>query len=194
MDKKTLTTGEIARYCDVNLRTVIRWIEEGHLKAYKLPGRGDKRVEVPDFLAFLQAYEMPIPEEFEQRSQRVLVVEDEPEIAELYRQVIASAGLEVEVAEDGFRAGALMASFKPAVMTLDLILPSLDGLVVLKFVKASERFKQVKILVVSALPKEKLTAAVEAGADEALQKPVKNKVLLEHVCRLAGVNPPISAT
>ena len=37
--QNVLTTGEAARYCDVNFRTVIRWIEKGYLKAYKLPGR-----------------------------------------------------------------------------------------------------------------------------------------------------------
>ena len=40
---KTLTSGEIATYCDVNLRTVIRWIESGKLKGFKLPGRGNNR-------------------------------------------------------------------------------------------------------------------------------------------------------
>ncbi|TNF38926.1 MAG: response regulator, partial [Gammaproteobacteria bacterium] len=42
---KTLTTGDIARYCQVNFRSVIRWIERGLLKAHKLPGRGDNRVK-----------------------------------------------------------------------------------------------------------------------------------------------------
>ena len=185
-EKRTLTTGEVARYCDVNLRTVARWIEEGHLKAYKLPGRGDKRVKVEDFLAFLQAYEMPVPEELERNPKRVLVVEDEPEIAELYRRVITGAGFEVEVAEDGFRAGALLVMFKPSVMTLDLVLPGLDGLEVLRFLRGTERLKSVRILVVSALPKEKLRAAVEAGANEAFQKPVKNRDLAEAVTRLAA--------
>ena len=50
---KTLTTGDIAQYCDVNLRTVIRWIDNGSLKGYKLPGGGNNRVTVKDFVAFL---------------------------------------------------------------------------------------------------------------------------------------------
>ncbi len=39
-----LTTGEAARICGVNFRTVLRWIDRGLLPAYKLPGRGDRRV------------------------------------------------------------------------------------------------------------------------------------------------------
>ena len=65
--KQILTTGEIARYCGVNFRTVIRWIERGRLKAYQLPGRGDNRVTVEDFIDFLKVNSMPIPEEFSQR-------------------------------------------------------------------------------------------------------------------------------
>lgn len=63
LERQVLTTGEVAKYCGVNPRTVIRWIERGHLKAYHLPGRGDSRVEVHDFLSFLREHEMPIPEE-----------------------------------------------------------------------------------------------------------------------------------
>ena len=62
-DKSALTTGEVARFCGVNFRTVIRWIERGHLEAYKLPGRGDNRIPVAEFVLFLEKNHMPIPEE-----------------------------------------------------------------------------------------------------------------------------------
>lgn len=66
MSKHTLTTGDIAQYCDVNSRTVIRWIRRGHLRAYQLPGRGDNRIDVEDFLDFLWQHKMPVPEELRQ--------------------------------------------------------------------------------------------------------------------------------
>lgn len=68
LERQVLTTGEIAKYCGVNSRTVIRWIERGHLRAYHLPGRGDSRVEVQDFLDFLRRHQMPVPEEFQEFS------------------------------------------------------------------------------------------------------------------------------
>ncbi len=43
-DKVILSSGAVAKYCGVNLRTVIRWIPSGRLKAYPLPGRGENRV------------------------------------------------------------------------------------------------------------------------------------------------------
>ncbi len=68
MDKRSLTTGEVAYFCGVNFRTVIRWIKRGHLNAYQLPGRGDNRIGVGDFLNFMEKYGMPVPEEFQDYS------------------------------------------------------------------------------------------------------------------------------
>ena len=45
MKKEILTTGDIAKYCNVNFRTVVRWVERGLLKSHKLPGRGDNRIQ-----------------------------------------------------------------------------------------------------------------------------------------------------
>ena len=61
MNRRMLTTGDIARHCDVTPRTVIRWIQRGHLKAHQLPGRGDNRVDPTDFLQFLEVNALPIP-------------------------------------------------------------------------------------------------------------------------------------
>lgn len=61
-EKRALTTGEIAKFCGVNFRTVIRWIEKGYMSAYKLPGRGDNRVTIDEFLRFLESNNMPVPD------------------------------------------------------------------------------------------------------------------------------------
>lgn len=190
MEKQPLTTGEIAKYCGVNFRTVIRWIKQGHLKAYRLPGRGDNRVEVQDFLNFLKVHEMPIPEEFQEHSHRVLIVEDDPPMARNMQRVLRRNGFDTEIASDGFSAGALVEIFSPAVMTLDLKMPGLGGLEVLKFVRSKENLRHIKVLVVSAMPQKELDDALKAGADDVLEKPFKNEKLIEKVSRMAGVEVP----
>ena len=187
MDKPSLTTGEIAQYCGVNFRTVIRWIKRGHLKAYQLPGRGDNRVEIQDFLNFLREHDMPVPDEFQQYSLRVLIVDDDSAMAKNIQRVLHRAGFETLIASDGFRAGTLAESFSPAVMTLDLKMPTLSGLDVIKFVRESENLKYIKILVVSAMPQNELEEALEVGADEVLEKPFKNDDLVDKVTQLLGV-------
>jgi two-component system OmpR family response regulator len=54
-----ITTGQAAEYCHVTRATVVNWIKKGKLKAYTTPG-GHFRIPVPDFLAFLKSYGMPI--------------------------------------------------------------------------------------------------------------------------------------
>lgn len=187
MDKRTLTTGEIAQYCGVNFRTVIRWIKRGHLKAFQLPGRGDNRVTVEDFLAFLEQHKMPIPEEFQKHTRRVLIVDDDEAMAKNIQRILRRADFETEIALDGFRAGVLFETFAPNVMTLDLMMPGLGGFEVIKFVRKTEPLQNIKILVVSGLPLDDLNDALKAGADDVLEKPFENKELVERISALIGV-------
>ena len=183
---RPLTTGQIAKYCGVNFRTVIRWIERGLLTAYQLPGRGDNRVEVADFLRFLHENSMPVPDDLIETSNRVLIVEDDANLARSFERVLKRNGFETVVALDGFSAGALLGTFAPAVMTLDLKMPGISGSEVLEFVKSTPRLAGVKILVVSAQEIEELEKTLRVGADDILQKPFENDVLVEKVRRLAG--------
>jgi two-component system, OmpR family, response regulator VicR len=186
-DKTTLTTGEIARHCGVNFRTVIRWIKRGELKAFQLPGRGDNRVPVRDFIQFLKQNQMPIPEEFSHLERRVLIVDDDANLARSIARTLARAGFETETAADGFQAGARVEAFAPTVMTLDLSMPGLGGLDVIRFVRGEESLAQLKILVVSAMPLDKLKAAVAAGADDYLEKPFDNAELIARVENLSDI-------
>lgn len=185
-ERKVLTTGEIAKACGVNLRTVARWIERGHLKAFQLPGRGDNRVELADFLAFLKAHQMPVPPEFQENARRVLVVEDDPDVSGVIERLLKRAGFEVRTAADGFAAGALLGTFLPTVATVDLRMAGLSGLEVIRQIRANPRLQGVKILVVSAMVQADLEAALKAGADDVLAKPFDGERLLEKVNRLAG--------
>ncbi len=185
--KRNLTTGDIAELCGVNFRTVIRWIQRGHLKAFQLPGRGDNRVQMADFLAFLRDNSMPIPEELQRTQRRVLIVEDDDRMAKAIERALSRAGFETQIATDGFKAGALAASFDPTVMTLDLKMPGLGGLDVLKTVRKDANLTTLKVLVVSAMPREELDEALSAGADDALEKPFNNKDLVRKVAELAGI-------
>lgn len=184
---KTLSTGEIAKLCDVNLRTVIRWIERGALKGFKLPGRGNNRVRVEDFLAFLVEHEIPIPAELQEDSRKVLVVDDEPAIARALQRVLRKHGLVAEVAADGFQAGTKLMKDRPILVTLDLSMPGLSGYDVLSFVRETPEIASTKILVISALGGEALQKAIDLGADAILNKPFDNHELVEVINKLVGV-------
>ena len=183
---KTLSTGEIAKLCDVNLRTVIRWIERGALKGFKLPGRGNNRVRVEDFLAFLVEHEIPIPAELQEENRKVLVVDDEPAISRALQRVLRKHGLVAEVAADGFQAGTKLMKERPLLVTLDLSMPGLSGYDVLSFVRETPEISSTKILVISALGGDALQKAIDLGADAILNKPFDNQELVDVINQLVG--------
>lgn len=189
-----LTTGEAAKFCGVNFRTVIRWIEKGKLKAYKLPGRGDHRIQMQDFLVFLHENKIPIPPELIGSNNHVLVIEDQPEMAAAIKRTLKRAGYAVEIAKDGFVAGTLLTRHKPALVTLDLKMPGIDGYEVLAFIRDHEEHNQVKVLVISAETKEGLNRALASGADDILSKPFDNSELLLKVSELIGAGELAMAT
>lgn len=184
---KTFSTGEIAKFCDVNLRTVIRWIEKGELDGFKLPGRGNNRVTEQGFLDFLQKHNMPIPEDLKGSlpdKKGILIVDDEASIAKAIHRVLKGAGYQTTLAFDGFSAGSKLMQEKPELVTLDLSMPGLDGYDVIKFIRKTSEINDTKILVISALDQSKLEEAINCGADSYLQKPFANSELLRIVEQL----------
>ena len=114
----------------------------------------------------------------------ILIVDDEVQVAKAIQRVLRGAGYETCLAHDGFRAGSNLVKNKPALMTLDLSMPGLDGYDVIKFVRENQAISQTRILVISALGDEKLQEALACGADACLQKPFANSELLAIIEKL----------
>lgn len=113
-EKQTLTTGEVAKYCGVNFRTVIRWIERGHLDAYKLPGRGDNRIPVESFISFLKKNNIPVPEELSPNSYTLLMLVTDESFASELAAFIRRAGWEPLITNDPLHFGYYLAKKQPA--------------------------------------------------------------------------------
>lgn len=178
-EAEALTTGQAAKLCGVNFRTVSRWIDRGLLPAYQLPGtRGDRRVRVEDLRRFMREHDMPDPWAVPAAARRALVVDDEPSMARAIERVLRQAGYETALAADGFQAGALLFSFRPDVMTLDLRMPGMDGIEVLRFLQRTVLPAPLKVVVLSADSEERLRQAHALGAHAVLPKPFDNEVLL----------------
>lgn len=181
---KSLTTGDIARYCDVNLRTVIRWLDKGSLKGYKLPGRGNNRVTVEDFLVFLKKNNMPVPADLLPNNKTILIVDDDEHMASAIKRVLKNAGFECDTAVNGFLAGSKLMQRQPALMTLDLSMPGLNGFELLEHLRKQDEFRHLKILVISALNQDNLDKAIQLGANAAISKPFEKAQLLAIVNEL----------
>jgi CheY-like chemotaxis protein len=115
----------------------------------------------------------------------LLAVEDEPRNAALLQAILGRAGYELHVARDLGSAREWLATATPALILLDRHLPDGDGLELIATVRGDDRLRRVPILLVSAsvLPRDQ-AAAMDAGCDGFLAKPVRVKPLIDEVCRL----------
>jgi len=103
--KEILTTFEIAKMCNVDITTVINWVNTGKLTAYKTPG-GHRRVRLADFTDFLKRYNMPVPRGIARVVPAILIVEDDLQIRALMRKILLGRYPDAEIHEtdDGFVA------------------------------------------------------------------------------------------
>ena len=170
-----MTTSEIARYCQVSSVAVWKWIKKGQLPAYRT-ARGHYRVERAVFKAFLKKREVPIdPDFFASYRKRILVVDDEESILEIANRGLRQFGDSVEVAtaKDGFEAGLQVATFKPDLLVLDLLMPGVDGFQVCRLIRQNPATAHTKILIITAYGShENIQRALDAGADDFMHKPV----------------------
>jgi CheY-like chemotaxis protein len=115
----------------------------------------------------------------------ILAVEDEPRNAALLEAILVRAGYRLHVAQEIGEARAWLAEGSPDLVLLDRHLPDGDGLELIPAIKASPRLASVPILLVSAsvLPQD-VEAAMAAGCDGFLPKPVRVKPLIDEVHRL----------
>lgn len=181
-----LTTGEIAKYCQVSHLTVSNWIRAGKLAASRTAG-GHARVQREDFLRFLVEHNFPIPRALGEEGKRVLVVDDEQTVAEVIVQALQEEGYQVSVAFDGYTAGIKMATTRPDLLVLDLIMPGIDGFSVCKQVKADPEARRTKVIAITGFVQEgNVEKAMECGADLCLEKPFRMQTLKAAVARLLG--------
>ena len=191
-EDKPLTTGEVAKYCHVSSAAVWKWIKQGKLSAYRLPG-GRYRIEKAALKGFLREHNMPIAHEFfRKKVKRVLVIDDEPSVVEIAGRALHQIGEDVVVATagDGFEAGLQVATFKPDLLILDLMMPGIDGFQVCRLIRRNPATSHIKILIITAYGShENLQRALDAGADDFMHKPVDIEYLKDKAMSLLEGEP-----
>ena len=114
-------------------------------------------------------------------AQKVLIVEDDGNIAELLHLYLEKEGFETKVAKDGGKGVEYFRSFQPDLVLLDIMLPIMDGWTVLKKIR-EEGSTPVIMLTAKGETEDKVTG-LEGGADDYIVKPFEMKeVLAPHPC------------
>ena len=101
----------------------------------------------------------------------IFLVEDDSVVVQMYRAKLLREGFGVEVAEDGLMAVKMLAAVKPDVVVLDLMMPKLNGVDVLKYIRSTPALKETPVIILSNAHMTKLAQEAAAiGAERALLK------------------------
>lgn len=104
---------------------------------------------------------------------RILIVEDDETQAQMLRHFIAMWGYEIQTATSGEDAIASLDSYKPDLVLLDLYLPGIPGLDVLKQIRNKSELKDIPVFIISADDSEEVKiVSMSSGANEFLHKPI----------------------
>lgn len=117
-----------------------------------------------------------------QRPRKILIVEDEQDIAQLVKHYLEKEGFHPSIAKTGLEAINLATSEHPDLVILDLMLPQLDGLEVCKALRHKPETALLPIIMLTAKKEESDTVVgLELGADDYITKPFSPKTLMARV-------------
>lgn len=127
-------------------------------------------------------------------AKRVLVVEDDVLNSVYIRTTLETHGLTVETVSDGAYAIAAVRAFRPDLITMDINLPSVSGIELIRRLKADPEFAPIPVIAVTAhVGRIEELRIRQAGAADYMTKPISMKPLLAAIERLlAGDGTPIS--
>lgn len=115
-------------------------------------------------------------------NEKVLIVDDEPNILELIEFNLKKDGYEILRADTGEKAVALLKQEKPSIVLLDQMLPGIDGLGVLKKIRSNEALGDMPVIMVTAKSEEiDKIIGLELGADDYITKPFSVRELSARV-------------
>jgi len=188
MPKKYFTTGQIARYCEVDINTVKNWIKANDLEGFKTPS-GHFRVARKAFIDFINkqgftfdpVYFGKDPDELD-----ILLVDDDQSHLEIMMVHLDKFYPDKRIisAKNGFDGYSIMYEKKPRLVLLDLVEPVIEGVEFIKVMRSNKKLDEIKLIVFS----EHLETSVyqklkEVQIDKFLERPIK-EIEMKEACDL----------
>ncbi|MHC4808330.1 MAG: helix-turn-helix domain-containing protein [Planctomycetota bacterium] len=164
--KNVLTTGDVAKICNVAPRTVSKWFDSGRLKGYRIPGSKDRRIPVNELIRFMKMHNMPTTE-LSVGKMRVLIVDSNEDAASALADTLRSrAGYEVQTVGSNFETGVVAQKFAPHVLLVNLLAEGIAATEICRNVRDDEDLQTIKVLALAnQLSESESTALLQKGFD-----------------------------
>lgn len=161
------TASDVARYCQVDLKTIHNWADKGEIRHFRTPGR-HLRFRRLDVLDFLRKYGYPIPDVLRMGKPKVVAVDDDPAVLATLRRALTTR-FELTTFQDPFDALVAVGNLQPDALVLDVKMPGLDGVRCLERLRAIDATAHIRCIVYSSHDDMK-KSATEAGAYDFIRK------------------------
>ena len=144
--KNVLTTGDVAKICNVAPRTVSKWFDNGQLKGYRIPGSKDRRIPLGELIRFMKAHNMPTTALAAGKIRVIVLDSNETTALALADALRTKTDYEVQTIHSTFEAGAALQKFAPHVVLISLLAAAIDATGICKSIRASEDLQTIKII------------------------------------------------
>jgi len=170
--KNVLTTGDVARICNVAPRTVSKWFDSGQLKGYRIPGSKDRRIPVSELARFMKVHNMPATM-LPAGKIRVLIVDSDGDAASALADTLRTkADYEVQTARNNFETGVIAQKFTPHVLLISLLAEGIDATDICKSIHDSEDLQTIKVIALAKqLSDSESAALLQKGFDGRISNP-----------------------
>jgi excisionase family DNA binding protein len=164
--KNVLTTGDVAKICNVAPRTVSKWFDNGQLKGYRIPGSKDRRIPVSELVRFMKVHNMPTAA-LPVGKIRVLIADSNDKTASALADILRSEGdYEVQTVQSNFGTGAVVQKFAPHVLLVSLLAEGINAMSICKYIRANEDLRTIKVIaIVNQLSDSESAALLQKGFD-----------------------------
>jgi len=144
--KNVLTTGDVAKICNVAPRTVSKWFDNGQLKGYRIPGSKDRRIPLGELIRFMKANNMPTTALAAGKMRVIILDGNENTASALADALQTKTDYEVQTVRTTFEAGAALQKFAPHVVLISLLGEGIDATAICKSIRANEDLQTIKII------------------------------------------------
>lgn len=181
-DKDVLTTGEVAKICNVASRTVSKWFDSGQLEGYRIPGSKDRRIPVANLMTFMKQHNIPMDGLMSGRP-RILVVDCDDEVGSTLQRVLAEeADYEVHISTNLFEAGLECERFRPHVLLFDVDMAGDLTDYICNSIQECDELQGIRMVAItSRLTEGQIVQLANRGFDSVLRKPFTVRQVIEAV-------------